>query len=361
MADHQLVLLRRQYRQLFEPDFISWPPLALLRNDDVQAWLYRHLFDSTRNDFLPPDQYQLCVLNVLVQRIAKATGNSSAVHRRLTSHLEHLKSIQEDSTTRSSQHIEAYITFTCLHARDSTSDPEIANDQDPTITLLERRSLVVGSKITGFRTWEGCMHLATYLLTSRGQQHIRGKRVLELGAGTGFLSILCAKFLGARHVLSTDGDGDVIEALRENVDLNSAGDGESADAEHDCRLPVDARVLWWGEGLGGMWVQEEFQREPFDVVLGADITYDKDAVVLLAFTLNELLKLQPQLEVIIAGVVRRADSFELFLSECNRFGFTTTEVRFEAKPMREQKALFYAAAMPLKILSICGPAVDSAL
>lgn len=70
--------------------------------------------------------------------------------------------------------------------------------------------------------------------------------------------------------------------------------------------------------------------------------------------------MQPHLEVIIAGVVRKADSFELFLSECKRYGFIITEVDFAAKPMREQKALFYAAAMPLRILSVRGPAVDGA-
>lgn len=46
----------------------------------------------------------------------------------------------------------------------------------------------------------------------------------------------------------------------------------------------------------------------------------------------------------------------LFLiSTIGRFGFVVTEMDFRAKPMREQKALFYAAAMPLKILSIRGP------
>lgn len=38
-----------------------------------------------------------------------------------------------------------------------------------------------------------------------------------------------------------------------------------------------------------------------------------------------------------------------------RYDFTITEINFAAKPMREQEAVFYAAAMPLKILSIHGP------
>lgn len=131
----------------------------------------------------------------------------------------------------------------------------------------------MGSKFTGFRTWEGCMHLATYLLTPPGQQHIQGKRVLELGAGTGFLSILCDKHLGAKHVLATDGDEQVVEALRENVSLNlsKAQDGSETGSTQDGRLPVDARVLRWGEDLAGTWIEAGFSHEKYHVVLGADI------------------------------------------------------------------------------------------
>jgi len=35
--------------------------------------------------------------------------------------------------------------------------------------------------------------------------------------------------------------------------------------------------------------------------------------------------------------------------------FSIEEVLFEARPMREQTALFYATAVPLKILSISRP------
>jgi len=361
MTDQNLVLLRRQYLQLFEPDFISWPPPALLRNDDVQTWLFRHLFDPVRNPVLPPAQYQRLVLDNLVRRIVKATGDRSAVQSRLAALFAKLQDHCKDQPNQSlPSQIEAYITFTCLV---SPAAPDTEGDHDdPTITLLERRNRVIGSNFTGFRTWEGCMHLATYLLTAAGQEHIRGKRVLELGAGTGFLSILCGQYLGAEQVLATDGDEQVIEALRENVSLNRprAQDGSETRLVAGGESPISARMLRWGEELEGTWLQEEFSHERYDVVLGADITYDKDAVVLLAFTIKELLQLQPHLEVIIAGVVRKADSFELFLSECKRYGFIITEVDFAAKLMREQKALFYAAAMPLRILSVRGPAVDGA-
>lgn len=53
---------------------------------------------------------------------------------------------------------------------------------------------------------------------------VKGKNVLELGAGTGFLSLLCAGELDARHVLATDGLAHVCESLQVNVDLNKDND-----------------------------------------------------------------------------------------------------------------------------------------
>lgn len=70
--DQRLVVLRRQYLQLFEPDFLAWPPLKLLKNADVQAWLYKNLFDAGRLPHLPPPPYQIRVLELLMAKIEKA-------------------------------------------------------------------------------------------------------------------------------------------------------------------------------------------------------------------------------------------------------------------------------------------------
>jgi predicted nicotinamide N-methyase len=91
----------------------------------------------------------------------------------------------------------SYVTFTTLPENVSREDEE---KEDPTMTLLERRQLISGSLTTGYRTWEAALHLGTYFLSGSGQELIKGKSILELGAGTGFLAILCAKNLGAAHV-----------------------------------------------------------------------------------------------------------------------------------------------------------------
>lgn len=71
-VDSQLLLLKRQYLQLFEPGFLAWPHAQLLRRSDAQTWLFKHLFDESRNPRLPPERYQLRVLRPLVSRIEKS-------------------------------------------------------------------------------------------------------------------------------------------------------------------------------------------------------------------------------------------------------------------------------------------------
>lgn len=70
--DSQLLLFRRQYLQLFEPDFLAWPPKQLLRDSAIQAWLYKNLFSSEKNQYLPPPRYQLRVLKPLLNKIEKS-------------------------------------------------------------------------------------------------------------------------------------------------------------------------------------------------------------------------------------------------------------------------------------------------
>ena len=148
---------------------------------------------------------------------------------------------------------DAFVTFT-LAAQDT--------DHEESLTLLERRHLVVGSKVTGFTTWQGALHLASYLVTDAGSNLIKGCNVLELGAGTGLLAILCSGILGAQHVTATDGDPAVVESMKDNLRLN--------DLLDESRVYSD--VLRWGcdeeESLLGRGV---LSSRSYDVVLGADI------------------------------------------------------------------------------------------
>jgi predicted nicotinamide N-methyase len=132
-----------------------------------------------------------------------------------------------------------------------------SDDHVPSITTLESRSVIASAGTTGRRTWEAALHLAKYLVES-GSGHVRGKKVLELGAGTGLVSILCARWLGARHVTATDGDDSVVEDLQKNIFLNGLDDQGT----------IYAKQLRWGRVID----EDEGGSSPdYDVVLGADI------------------------------------------------------------------------------------------
>lgn len=131
----------------------------------------------------------------------------------------------------------------------------------PELTLLEARSVLASSGTTGLRTWEAALHLGTFLSSSGGLNLIQGKTILELGAGTGFLSILCAKHLGARFVLATDGSAEVINDLESNICLNKL---------ENTNLIIPA-VLKWGHSFSDDLLNGLEDSRIYDLVLGADV------------------------------------------------------------------------------------------
>jgi predicted nicotinamide N-methyase len=97
--------------------------------------------------------------------------------------------------------------------------------------------------------WAAGLVMARYLEDPGVSGCIRGRRVLELGAGCGLTSMVAAA-LGA-EVYSTEQDS-CLPYLEYNLALNPG-------------INVQSRRLHWTHG---------FDAERFDVILGCDITYD---------------------------------------------------------------------------------------
>jgi predicted nicotinamide N-methyase len=157
----------------------------------------------------------------------------------------------------------AFVTYAFPHqsTEDNVSD-------DRTVTLLEARSVISSSGTTGLRTWEAALLLGSYLASSKGQPSIQGKRLFELGAGTGMLSILCAKHLGIAGIVATDGDEAVVDTIKTNFFLNGLNSDDS-DASSQCVLRTAA--LKWGWPMDATTFQEDYGMEVPDIVLGADV------------------------------------------------------------------------------------------
>jgi len=155
------------------------------------------------------------------------------------------------------------------------------------IYLAEQPSLLVSDGTTGLRTWEASFALAEWLL----EQDLEGKKVLEFGTGTGFVSILAAK-KGAK-VLATDGSKMVVNRLRDNFERNS--------------VVAETKVLWWGKK------DEDLEKE-WDYVLGADVTYDVEVCASLAASFECAIRSGGV--GVLAATVRNEETLAAFIKEC---------------------------------------------
>jgi hypothetical protein len=227
----------------------------------------------------------------------------------------------------------AYVTY-------SIASLPRSSDSVPTITLLEARNLVAASGTTGLRTWEAALHLGNYL--SSNPNLVEGKSVLELGAGTGYVSVLCVKYLGATHILATDGSDDVVADLPTNFYLNALQDSSV----------IEARELKWGRVLMGGEQPEWNGGRKVDLVLGADVTYDARTNIALVATFGDLFEIFPDIQMIIAATIRNVKTFEAFVTICRTNKYRVEEIDWEIPKPELQEGPFYSDAVPIRLLRI---------
>ncbi|KAF3924220.1 hypothetical protein ABW21_db0202878 [Orbilia brochopaga] len=165
----------------------------------------------------------------------------------------------------------AYITYTLPHHL-------LIPLRDAKIVISERRNLLSADGHTGSRTWEAALALGEYFLTQASglQKPLSECKVLELGAGTAFTSILLSK-IQAKYVLATDGDERVCDAIQTNIDLNIPNESRDSIAV--------SQLLW-----GASQADHQIYSEPWDLVVGSDITYDSSDLSDLVYTLHRLLQ-----------------------------------------------------------------------
>jgi predicted nicotinamide N-methyase len=144
--------------------------------------------------------------------------------------------------------------------------------------LQVQRGELEGTYGTGATVWPAAVVMLKYL-ERHSESLLKGKKVIDLGAGTGVTSIGAA-VLGARHVICTDGEASVIQLARDNIERASQQlGGQPTDSESnepsssvssltiaDCK--VDVQAYWWGAGT----IQND---DACDVILIADCVLPK--------------------------------------------------------------------------------------
>ncbi|KAG7501559.1 hypothetical protein JOB18_002111 [Solea senegalensis] len=163
--------------------------------------------------------------------------------------------------------------------------------------------------------WDAAVVMCMYL--ELGKVELKGKAVIELGAGTGLVGIVAA-LLGAK-VTITDREA-ALDFLSANVKANLPADSQES---------VTVSELTWGEKL------DLYPAGGFDLVLGADIVYLEDTFVALLQTLEHLCS---DTTVVLLACKIRYERDTDFLSML-RQRFTVDEVYYE----RERDIHIYKA------------------
>ncbi|KAG0341004.1 Protein fam86a [Podila humilis] len=136
------------------------------------------------------------------------------------------------------------------------------------VTVMEEQT-TISSGTTGLRTWEASFWLAEYLIAH--PEVLAGKNVVDIGCGVGFLGITCA-MLGAKKVVLTDGNTDVLTMANENIGYNLVA------------CPISASLLDWEN-----FSKEQIAALEAQVLILSDLTYDPTNIVPLVAVLKAIL------------------------------------------------------------------------
>lgn len=214
------------------------------------------------------------------------------------------------------------------------------------ILIRESPQILAAGNNVGLRTWDCCLRLAYYLSTE-GQALIKDRSIIELGAGTGMLSILCANHLGADLVLATDGLPEIVASMEQNIILNPPSEVGS--------IPVHAAHFEWSDTdtlIQSVGFPSNRDWLKYDLVLGADITYNPEYFGPLISALTTLLNRNEETNILIAGAIRNLNTYNSFLGTCSLNGLEILEVDYDCPGMHQQKGFFHAIALPIKIMHI---------
>ena len=163
---------------------------------------------------------------------------------------------------------------------------------DVVFGLYGDQHALVQNGSTGFTTWEAGKCLSWYLSCVHD---VKGKRILEIGCGTGVTGIVTSLFRNPAEYIFTDYHVSTLENARTNWELNSG------------RLPIQSTSKF--EVLD-MHAPQNLKIDT-DIIVGSDIIYDESLAVALVRTLEH--HTANFREALIASTIRTAKTYDLFI------------------------------------------------
>ncbi|KAG8859331.1 hypothetical protein FRB96_004546 [Tulasnella sp. 330] len=159
--------------------------------------------------------------------------------------------------------------------------------------------------------WRSCVYLTDNVPDARG------KTVLELGAGTGLVGLMCASEGGATAVVLTDyPDQQILMTLGQNVGRN--------DLESRVRVAGHK----WGDDDSLDQILSSGHPEGFDVVVGSDLLWMRDQHLNICLTLSRALKRSLESSAhFVAGFHTGRYPIVNFVEEAKRQGLRIENIR----------------------------------
>ncbi|KDN53402.1 hypothetical protein K437DRAFT_283303 [Tilletiaria anomala UBC 951] len=348
----QLIILQYAQRLPLRSSKFLWPNRNLLF--EAQAYLDDDLFG---NRALPgaSKAYEKSFLKILLEKLqtavneAQSQGRVSAEDSEVDeSLLERYALLMATDFNRSvhshgapeSSHT-CYLFSSSLKIAQNTSATEqeggrgVLSGFQPII--LREEGSFISEGTTGLQTWEASLRLGSHLLANRQCIFSQDTRVLELGAGAGFLATLCSHLLpthGEGRVLATDCASNVLARLNET--RHSNGIPES-------RMQV--RPLNWldllhpDESHGNNESAKLLQDFCPTIILAADVVFDPTlfpalaAAICAAIVAGSAERDNCRLPtVLISSTVRNAETYEAFLKALQNANLKPTPIPLNTAP-----------------------------
>ncbi|KAJ6520354.1 hypothetical protein C8R45DRAFT_1086224 [Mycena sanguinolenta] len=231
---------------------------------------------------------------------------------------------------------QAYIThFWRPDTDDGLSKSTLVDlDEYQITTLLESRTMIEGGT-TGLRTWLASLILAQYLILN--PVLVRRKRILELGAGVGFLGSVVASLQLLDHRSDSSSPGTLWMS-----DINDSVLSRCCDNVHlPCNLSsshpdTNCCFLDWSAALDPDGIEPvtsllNDQIDP-DVILGADIVFDPDLIPPLVAVLSLTLRANTRpRSAVIALTTRNPTTMDKFTNAVQDTGLILKKLDFEVQ------------------------------
>ncbi|RMD39162.1 hypothetical protein DV735_g5966, partial [Chaetothyriales sp. CBS 134920] len=334
-------LIRYKRQLLQRVTDVPLPPGTQLKDEGVQRWLVKDIF----NDQIVTDlgaSYLRRQLDRVIRGIEKVITDPT--EEEVSNDLYELRSRLATLAAEEQQReaTEPQKKLVRYHPPTDFREPE------EYIRIFEKPQVLGYGSDTGNRTWEASLRLMHFL--SAHPQLIRGRTVLELGAGSGLLSVYCAAVLGAKTVIATDISPQILQACQDNIDLNASF---WADAH---RSPPILRQLDLTDNLRVVIETQLHDAEGNhvvpDIILAADVIYDPDVARALAQGLRVTVRRMSGIEVIISATVRNMELLEDFEQH-----FLIRGVEYERADeswqlpadLHDQRGLFHAVANQIRL------------